>query len=65
MDKINSQKLDPLPMYETHQIELILKRDEKEVPEREDDEEDAAYRERLIEVRVSHVPSGARNFFFG
>ena len=49
-------------MYETLQIELILKRDEKEVPEREGDEDDVGYREKLIEVRVLYVPSGARSF---
>lgn len=52
MDRINSAKLDPLPMYETQQIGRILEREEKEVPEKEGDEEDDHYRERLIEVCI-------------
>lgn len=48
MDRINKAKLDPLPLYDN--IEVILKREDKPVPEREDDETDEHYRERLIAV---------------
>ena len=49
MDRINKAKLDPLPMYDN--IELLLTREEKAVPEKEVDESDEDYRERLIQVR--------------
>lgn len=48
MDRINKAKLDPLPLYE--KIEVILQREEKPVPEKEDEETDEDYRERLIVV---------------
>ena len=48
MDRINKAKLDPLPMYE--KIDIILTREEKPVPEKEDEETDEHYRQRLIEV---------------
>ena len=48
VDRINKAKLDPLPMYD--KIELLLTREEKAVPEKEVDESDEDYRERLIEV---------------
>ena len=49
VDRINKAKLDPLPMYDN--IELLLTREEKAVPEKEVDESDEDYRERLIQVR--------------
>ena len=49
MDRINKAALDPLPMYTTPQITRILEREEKEVPDKEDDD-DETYREKLIEV---------------
>ena len=48
VDRINNAKLDPLPMYD--KIELLLTREEKQVPEKEVDESDEDYRQRLIEV---------------
>ena len=48
VDRINKAKLDPLPLYED--IAIILKREEKPVPEKEEDETDEHYRERLIAV---------------
>lgn len=51
VDRINKSKLDPLPLYERDgNIEIILKREEKAVPEKEEDETDDQYKERLIEV---------------
>ena len=50
---INKAELDPLPMYDTDKIVVILKREEKEVPERED-ETDEEYRARLIKVHVGY-----------
>ena len=48
MDRINKAKLDPLPLYDY--IEVILRREEMKVPEREGEETDEDYRERLIQV---------------
>ena len=48
VDRINKAKLDPLPMYDN--IEVLLRREETVVPEKEVDEGDEDYRERLIEV---------------
>ena len=53
VDRINKAKLDPLPMYED--ITIILKREEKPVPEKEDKETDEHYRERLIKVDYQRV----------
>ena len=59
MDKINKAKLDPVTIYETDKIKLILTRDGLEVPEKEDadgeEEDDGAYRERLIKVGMTAV----------
>ena len=59
MDKINKAKLDPITIYETHKIQVMLTRDGLEVPEKEDaageEEEEATYRERLIKVGVTAV----------
>lgn len=48
MDRINKAQLDPLPLYD--KIDVILTREEKKVPEREGEETDEDYRERLIQV---------------
>ena len=50
VDKINKAKLDPISLYEN--IGVILIREEKPVPEKEEDEEDDHYTQRLIEVLV-------------
>ena len=51
VDRINKAKLDPLPLYEKDgNIEIILMREEKAVPEKEEDETDDHYKQRLIEV---------------
>ena len=51
MNIINKHGLDPVTMYETLKIKLMLTREEIAVPEQEDDEDDQQYRERLIQVR--------------
>ena len=50
INKINKEKLDPVDMYNVHQVKLILKREELEVPKEEDDEEEEHYKGRLVEV---------------
>lgn len=51
VNKINKEKLDPVTMYETNIIRVMLSREELAVPEKEDDDEaDEDYRERLIDV---------------
>ena len=52
VDKINKNKLDPVTIYETAQIQRMLERNELPVPEKEDDDTDDQYRQRLIEVRT-------------
>ena len=37
-------------MYETGMVKVILLREEKEVPEKDDDESDEEFRVKLIEV---------------
>jgi hypothetical protein len=54
VDRINNAKLDPLPMYDN--IELLLTREEKQVPEKEVDESDEDYRQRLIEYVKQELP---------
>ena len=50
--KINQRGLDPISMYETNVVKVVLMREELEVPEREEEEEEEEdYRERLIKVR--------------
>ena len=56
VDKINKNKLDPVTMYKTDKILLILTREELEFPEKEDDDEEGEEteeekRKRMIEVR--------------
>ena len=50
VNKINKEGLDPVEMYSVHQVKLILKREELEVPEEEDKEEEEHYKGRLVEV---------------
>jgi hypothetical protein len=57
VDRINKAQLDPLPLYEKDgNIEIILKREEKPVPEKEEDETDDHYKQRLIEHIKREVP---------
>jgi len=59
VDKINKAKLDPITIYETAKIKLILTREEMEVPEKEEEdgveEEEDDYRERLIKVGAAAI----------
>lgn len=56
VNKINKAKLDPVELYNTQQVKLILKREEVEqIPDQEDDEEDDDYKARLIEVKIPIV----------
>ena len=49
--KINQAKLDPITLYETTKVQVVLMREDKDVPQKEDDDEDDKdYRERLIKV---------------
>ena len=50
MDLINKNKLDPVTMYPTYKITVMLTREEMAVPDRDDDDEDEDYREKLIQV---------------
>jgi len=57
VDKINKKKLDPITMYPTLKIKLMLEREEMEIPKINDDndpgddeETEEAYRDRLIKV---------------
>ena len=54
VSKMNKHKLDPSELYPIHQLKRILEREEKEVPEKnlEDDqpETDEEYKQRLIVV---------------
>ena len=60
VDKINKAKLDPITIYETLKIKLILSREEMDVPEKEEEdgveEDEADYRERLIKVGAIPAP---------
>ena len=47
---INQHGLDPVTMYATWKIEVMLTGEEIAVPEQEDDEDDQQYREILIQV---------------
>ena len=54
VDKINRARLDPITIYETEKIKLMLTRNGKEVPKKENvEEKDDKYRERLIKVGVT------------
>lgn len=54
VDKINKAKLDPITIYETLKIKVMLTREEMDVPEKEEEdgveEDEDVYRERLIKV---------------
>lgn len=60
VDKINKAKLDPITIYETVKIALILTREEMDVPGKEEEdgveEDEADYRERLIKVGATPLP---------
>ena len=47
---INKHGLDPITIYETDKVKLMLMREEIAVLEQEDDEDDQDYRQRLIQV---------------
>ena len=56
VDKINKAKLDPITIYETVKIKLMLTRDGLQVPDKDVDGEEEdydTYRERLIKVGVT------------
>lgn len=64
MDKINKNRLDPVTMYATDKILLILTREELEFPprhaneedeEEEEEETDEERRDRLIKVLHEHT----------
>ena len=58
VDKINKAKLDPITIYETAKITLMLTRDGLEVPDKDvdgEEEEDGTYRERLIKVGITAI----------
>ena len=59
VDEINRARLDPITIYETEKIKLILTRDGKEVPKKENvdgvEEEDDKYREQIIKVGVTAI----------
>ena len=59
VDKINKAKLDPITIYETIKIKLMLSRDALEVPDKEDvdgeEEDEDTYKERLIKVGVTAI----------
>ena len=48
--KINKNGLDPITIYSTRKIQLMLERDDMEVLEQDDDDTDDQYREKLIKV---------------
>ena len=53
VDKINKNHLDPVTIYPIKKVELMLIREEMELPERNDDaeeEDEEDYNERLIQV---------------
>ncbi len=56
VDKINKNKLDPITIYNTNQIKVMLSREELKVPvqnedeNREQDQTDEQFREILIQV---------------
>lgn len=59
VDEINRARLDPITIYETEKIKLMLARDGMEVLEKDNvdggEEEDDNYRERLIKVGVTAI----------
>ena len=58
VDKINKAKLDPITIYETIKIKLMLSRDGLEVPDKDvdgEEEDEDTYRERLVKVGVTAI----------
>ena len=55
MDRINTAALDPLPMYATRELVLILLREEKDVPKRKVWEFSESYRQKLIKVWLTYL----------
>lgn len=56
VNKINKAKLDPVELYNTQQVKLILKREEVEqIPDEDDDEGEDDYKAKLIEVKIPIV----------
>lgn len=48
--------MDPVELYNPHQVKLILKREEvDQIPDEEDGEGEDDYKARLIEVKISIV----------
>ncbi len=52
VDLINKNKLDPISMYSTIKIELMLTREEMALPDDEDEDDDDVQRAKLIQVCV-------------
>ena len=52
VSKINKHNLDPIELYETIKIQQILRRQELEIPEKDEENQESEedYRKRLIEV---------------
>ena len=52
VSKINKNNLDPIELYSTPKIQQILRRQELEIPEKDEEnqESDDDYKRRLIEV---------------
>ena len=50
MYKINKSKLDPVTLYPTEKIAVMLQREELAVPDKNDFDDDEQYSEGLIEV---------------
>ncbi len=50
MHLINRNKLDPISMYSTIKIELMLTREEMAVPNKDDDDDGDVQRDKLIQV---------------
>lgn len=56
VNKINKAKLDPVELYNTQQVKLILKREEvDQIPDEDDDEGEDDYKAKLIEVKIPIV----------
>ena len=49
--KLNNSNLDPISLYAVNQLQAMLIRDDKEVPPKEEDEDENEYSKRLVKVR--------------
>ena len=61
MDLINKNKLDPISMYTTKKIEVMLTREEMALPDKDDEDDDDVQRAKLIQVCVGglvHISDG-------